>query len=540
MGTMKRYDQYLHDWVPVDQLTVFIEGGDPPIVPKWSPNPEWEDISDCPIGCVQFLVNDDDMCNVVVYTSVNAGGSGSIIDWGDGATTNCPTSGLYSHKYVEGGGKPCPSELITTYKIRVSPLSGASLMQVYMGIDYAIDSASITNSGQLIGAYYNSDSIILPIGAVASTRSTHFYNLKFIIVKKISALVTSETTWSGWPNLEYADVTGYSVVTGSGFASMFNQCLKLRFVDLNFPLITHCSMFYGCSSLEEVDLSSLVNCINMYRAVQACIKLKKVTFPKANKVTNIESMCYSTNTIKEIDITNIGPVTNALNAFGYTFALEKLIFTTELNLVTSLANCFIESGLRELTFGDCPNLTSIGYMCQGAKRFRKLVMGDCPNLTAIAYAVISTSIEYISISNCPKVNNIQAMAAYAPRLKYLNLGNIGAFGSAVTCGALFIAHNKNLEVIDLSNCKLLGFQSIGWSGYKQTLRNFLFHSASTFSSGIAIQHSSFTAADLNDLFSRLPVVSSKTIAIRGNPGTDTCDKTIATLKGWIVNTTSDI
>jgi hypothetical protein len=41
-----------------------------------------------------------------------------------------------------------------------------------------------------------------------------------------------------------------------------------------------------------------------------------------------------------------------------------------------------------------------------------------------------------------------------------------------------------------------------------------------------------TAAALNALFTSLPTVQSGIIYISANPGTDTCDRSIATNKGW--------
>ena len=43
-----------------------------------------------------------------------------------------------------------------------------------------------------------------------------------------------------------------------------------------------------------------------------------------------------------------------------------------------------------------------------------------------------------------------------------------------------------------------------------------------------------SATELNDIFTNLGTVTSKTITITGNWGADTCDQTIATNKGWTV------
>lgn len=45
------------------------------------------------------------------------------------------------------------------------------------------------------------------------------------------------------------------------------------------------------------------------------------------------------------------------------------------------------------------------------------------------------------------------------------------------------------------------------------------------------------ATELNRIFGLLPTMAG-TIYIKGNPGTATCDQSIATAKGWTVNTTT--
>jgi len=51
---------------------------------------------------------------------------------------------------------------------------------------------------------------------------------------------------------------------------------------------------------------------------------------------------------------------------------------------------------------------------------------------------------------------------------------------------------------------------------------------------IDVSYCSMDATALNTLFGDLETISGKTIKITGNPGAATCDKTIATNKGWTV------
>lgn len=48
-------------------------------------------------------------------------------------------------------------------------------------------------------------------------------------------------------------------------------------------------------------------------------------------------------------------------------------------------------------------------------------------------------------------------------------------------------------------------------------------------------YGNMNATELNRIFTALPTVTGKTIDVRGNPGYSTCNKTIATAKGWTVS-----
>jgi hypothetical protein len=79
--------------------------------------------------------------------------------------------------------------------------------------------------------------------------------------------------------------------------------------------------------------------------------------------------------------------------------------------------------------------------------------------------------------------------------------------------------------------------AFGASGKLNKTTAIAFHSSSAFGSGTSpqfkMQYNDMSAAQINAIFTALPSVS-KTIDITGCTGAATCDKSIATGKGWTV------
>ncbi|MDP2106173.1 MAG: hypothetical protein Q8J76_09290, partial [Desulfobulbaceae bacterium] len=58
---------------------------------------------------------------------------------------------------------------------------------------------------------------------------------------------------------------------------------------------------------------------------------------------------------------------------------------------------------------------------------------------------------------------------------------------------------------------------------------------STVTGNISLMRNSLPVEEINRIFTALPVVTGKTINVLANPGYATCNKTIATAKGWTVS-----
>jgi len=88
---------------------------------------------------------------------------------------------------------------------------------------------------------------------------------------------------------------------------------------------------------------------------------------------------------------------------------------------------------------------------------------------------------------------------------------------------------NNLTSLNVSGCTAL--TDLSCSGNNLTSLDVSKNTALTY---LSCSSNNLTSAALNQIFRDLPQVTSGTISIYGNPGTETCDKSIAENKGWNV------
>jgi hypothetical protein len=122
-------------------------------------------------------------------------------------------------------------------------------------------------------------------------------------------------------------------------------------------------------------------------------------------------------------------------------------------------------------------------------------------------------------------------------LNLLVAANFAASVSGLNAENMFYSCQQ-LSSIDLSSAKIT---KLGARGPNATamgaLETLLVHPSSTFGGTLPqldIRYNTLTAGQLDAIFTALPTVASKTVDITGCPGANTCDKLIATSKGWLV------
>lgn len=131
---------------------------------------------------------------------------------------------------------------------------------------------------------------------------------------------------------------------------------------------------------------------------------------------------------------------------------------------------------------------------------KELTLGDCPNM------------KVLNIEGAEEVKLFESKRF--PNLTFLSLGNI-----------------ENLNVVEIVECsKLKIFQC-----YSNPELTTLDLSPDSELEKLVIVSSNFDAAELNRIFTNLPTGKADSeVLCYGNPGTETCDVSIAENKGWTV------
>lgn len=264
------------------------------------------------------------------------------------------------------------------------------------------------------------------------------------------------------------------------FDYMFVACrslVKVPLYDMGSAINTQ-AMFMGCTALRSVPLMNTANVTNMSYMFNACQSLQTVPLFNTAKVTTMNSMFSSCGTLLSVPLFNTVSVTNMSYMFSSCGALKTvLLFDTA--KVTDASSMFSNaSSLKTVPLFNLAACTNVSTM-----------FSSCGTLRAVPAFVMPL---LISMSN-------------------FTLG----------CRGLIF-----FPTIDASNVT-----SIDWS-FEGT--NFYHVGLVGVKITFSVASNVLSVASLNELFTNLATVTGKTISIGGNPGAATCNRSIATAKGWTV------
>jgi len=203
--------------------------------------------------------------------------------------------------------------------------------------------------------------------------------------------------------------------------------------------LTKCNfIFYGCASLESIDLSNFntQNVTNMSDMFLGCRSLKSINLSNFNtqNVTNMSDMFYGCGSLKSIDLSNFNTqnVTNMSDMF-YGCRSLKSIDLSNFNTqnVTNLSNMFIwcfsliSIDLSNFNTHNVINMSDLFSWCESLKNI------DLSNF------------------NTQNVTNMNNMFFYCKSLKSIDLSNFNT--QNVTNMNNMFSFCLSLESIDLSN-----------------------------------------------------------------------------------------
>ncbi len=233
--------------------------------------------------------------------------------------------------------------------------------------------------------------------------------------------------------------------------------------NLNTKQVTNMSyMFYGCSSLTELNLSSFNTSAvtNMSYMFMNCSKLATLNVSNfnTNKVTNMSAMFSGCSSLTELSILNFrtGEVTDMHDMFRFCKSLVNLDlenFDTDkvTNMSSMFSNCVLlksvilyEFDTHEVTdmsnmFVNCSSLTSLDLSSFDTDKVTNMsgMFSDCSSLTGLNLGYFNTA----------AVTNMSGMFSGCKSLVNLNVTNFNT--EAVTDMSEMFSYCQALSTLDL-------------------------------------------------------------------------------------------
>lgn len=301
-----------------------------------------------------------------------------------------------------------------------------------------------------------------------------YINLKEIV--GIQYLNTEEYTsffrmFYNCSSLENLDLSSFNTAKLEYLDEMFNGCTSLKTVKLNGPNFNTSNvkkmniMFAYCTSLTTVDLSGFdtQNVTDMSAMFQGCESLESIKFPTSmttSKLNMIESMFRYCKSLKYLDMSGFGMMSSVNNFKNVFDGCESMV-------VLDISNIFTNVVFMYGIFDDCKSLTTILVRSDGFKidylntswnqNYSHTYFGNCNNLIGDQGTTFrNASYQYACVDG----------GESAPG--YFTTGNYKIFydldGGTLPSGNNPTEFDENSADLSLINPEKEGYVFVGWSG----------------------------------------------------------------------------
>jgi len=374
--------------------------------------------------------------------------------------------------------------------------------------------------------------ITFPNGLNATSMGGAFTNC-FNIVSvtfppSMPSLNTFATVFSGCKNLINV-ILPTTVSSSISLSSAFNLCAAIS--DITIPssyIITNLSSaFTGCQSLKNITLPNNAqnSCTAMNSMANACYKLETITMPTSlTAVSNLATCFFSCYSLKSVTFpSTMNSVASFNQAFSNCYNLENIVMPTSVSLCNNFTSIFSNCySLTSITLPATISATTTGFasLFQNCFSLKTIVLPDTQTsgLTTIDLFIQKCG-SLVSIANIDKLGSptLSGTLVSASGNTYCNSITSLSF----SCPFSVIAFNgvSATNFNKLNSLRLLNTRTGQWTGA---------------SPQINVSYCNLSATALNQLFTDLTTIVSKTINITGCTGAGICTRSIATAKGWTV------
>jgi hypothetical protein len=393
---------------------------------------------------------------------------------------------------------------------------------------------------------------------------TNAYSIKSIIFPpdvKVSGSLAS--TFSGCDTLTYLSFPNdISAVTS--MASFCAGCNSLQTFTLpNIPpsvAIPMNSAFATCFSLSELIIPTGYTITTVALLASGCRSLKTLVLPNnsQNSITTMAQMAQNCGKLKSVTLpTSLNGVTTITSMFNACYSLESVVFPSSMPALTIISSAFLNCvSLEQVTLPTSisgNNVGCFGNTFNGCFRIKEIVYPATLTSPTVPNTMVS------DVQNCYSLRSLTLPASQLTALTTVAsmfqscyaltgitnssfLGNTSTSATVYMNGVSMGINSRSVQSLSFSGkFSQLALNGTG-SGVNQSalsslrlLNNGSGQYAGT-SPQINVSFTSMDATALNQLFTDLPTVTSRTITVVGCPGAATCNTSIATAKGWTVTT----
>jgi len=293
-------------------------------------------------------------------------------------------------------------------------------------------------------------------------------------------------------------------------------------------------MFNGWAALVRAPMLDTAHVTAMGSMFQGCSALSQVPLYNTGNVTDMASMFESAG-VKSLPAFNMAKVTN-LGRFARSSGLTAVPAGLDTSKVTGFQDAFAQTALASLptgrldfsaatnvsyTFQACTSLTGVGDFTFPAATNLSNMFSGCSSLASVGTLAFTSPATNKSYSNM-----------FAGCSSLTNLGHLTFAGSATSAASMFNGCTNLTEtpLVDLSAVSSTAGTTGIFTGCPNLSRN---RAVKGLRFAFSVQGCNLGATALNEMFTLLGTASgTQAVNITGNPGAATCDRSIATAKGW--------
>jgi hypothetical protein len=425
-----------------------------------------------------------------------------------------------------------------------SPSTGVTASNMFQGstqlqnvyFPSTCSSNAIYSAGSLFSGCFSLKNVVFPTNFNASSLNAGFqnnYSLTSIVFQSASPSLTDMSNCFNGCSLLRSITLPTTVGVTISLAGTFSSCMSLSSITIpsGWQISSLSSTFQFCYNITSINLPNNAqnNCTTMGSMASSCHKLNSIVMPTSlnavSAINNIFGQCYELTSVVFPSSMNV--VTVANSAFNSCYKVTSVTLPTSMSACTNFANMF------QACF-NIETITMPATVSANTTSYAQLV-DTCPMLRTITLPTTQTSLLTLA------QNMFNACGSL------ITINNLSKVGSLTATPLVLMSNNTSpgigtnlLTTLSIS-CPLSKFD---WSA-SSTAANFnklnslrlLNASAGQYTGAspqINVSYCDLGIAALNQLFTDLPTVTSKTINITGCTGAAGCTRSIATAKGWTV------